>query len=93
MPFATHAVVVCSPNCASAGDYSETSPSRIVFVHPSWKRSAVHRNDGEDRHCFSAQAEGSARVDLITDGSSLRIGPNQTVFKARGPAIVIYALP
>ncbi len=90
---AVHAVGSCSPDFAAAGDHFEAEPSRIGFVHPNWKRNGVHGDHGGDLPNVYAHADGSARADFATDGFTLLLGHDHSIFDADGSSIVIHELP
>ena len=90
---AIHAVGNCSPDFAAAGDHFEAVQSRAGFVHPNWKRDPVHGEHGGDLPNIYAHSDGSARADFLTDGFTLLVGHDHSIFDADGAAIVIYELP
>lgn len=90
---AVHAVGNCTHDFASAGDHFQVERSRVGIVHPNWIRSPVHGEHGGDLGNIYAHADGYARADFVTNGFTLQVGHDHSVFDADGAAVVIHELP
>ena len=90
---AVHSVGSCAPDFQAAGDHFEAVASHRGIIHSNWKRETPYGEHGGDLPNIYANADGSARADFVTDGFTLRIGKDHSLFDDDGAAIVIYQEP
>ena len=91
--FIIHSVGACTPDFAAAGDHFNPEDTEHGFVHPNWKRGEGPGGHGGDLPNIYAALDGSARADFITDGITLDVGPDHSVFDSDGSAIIVHEKP
>ena len=91
--FIVHAVGACTPDFAAAGDHFNPQETEHGFIHPNWKRDEHAAGHGGDLPNIYAGLDGSARADFFTDGITLEVGPDHSVFDSDGSAIIVHEKP
>lgn len=91
--FIVHAVGTCTPDFSAAGDHFNPQETEHGFVHPNWKRNMRPAGHGGDLPNIYAALDGSARADFFTDGITLEVGPDHSVFDSDGSAIIVHERP
>ena len=90
---AVHSVGSCTPDFQAAGGHFEPEQNSRGFIHRNWQRETVHGDHGGDLPNIYAHPDGSARADFVSDGFTLKLDQNHSLFDEDGSAIVIYQEP
>ena len=89
--FIIHEAGACTPDFSAAGDHFNPTEAEHGFIHAAWKRGTG--GHGGDLPNIYAAADGSARADFFTEGITLDIGPDHSIFDADGAAIIVHEKP
>ena len=91
--FIIHETGACMPDFSAAGDHFNPTGSEHGFIHESWRRGESGGGHGGDLPNIYAASDGTARADFFTEGITLDIGPDHSVFDSDGSAIIVHEKP
>lgn len=90
--FIIHETGACTPDFNAAGDHFNPTEAEHGFIHAAWKRGAAGGHGGDLPNIYAA-ADGSARADFFTEGITLDLGPDHSIFDGDGAAIIVHEKP
>ena len=90
--FIIHEVGACTPDFSAAGDHFNPTDAEHGFIHSAW-RSGEAAGHGGDLPNIYAASDGTARADFFTDGITLDVGVDHSIFDADGSAIIVHERP
>lgn len=91
--FIIHEAGACTPDFSAAGDHFNPADTEHGFIHSAWKSGESAGGHGGDLPNIYAASDGSARADFFTDGITLDMGPDHSIFDADGSAIIVHEKP
>ena len=90
--FIIHETGACAPDFSAAGDHFNPTDAEHGFIHAVWKSGEAGGHSGDLPNIYAA-SDGSARADFFTEGITLDIGPDHSIFDADGAAIIVHEKP